>query len=73
MPETPDAVAVASLETHRLIITVPNDGPADVASNLAPSTVASILRHLAAQIEGRTPARSPHPTADTSTAVEAQQ
>ncbi|MER5359996.1 hypothetical protein [Streptomyces sp. NPDC002785] len=73
MPKTPDAVAVASLDTHRLIITVPNNGPADVVSNLAPSTVAGILRHLAAQIEGRTPAHDPRPAANTPTAEETQQ
>jgi hypothetical protein len=50
VPNVPDAVAVASLDTHRLILTVPNDGPADVRSNLAPSTVAAILRHLAEQL-----------------------
>ncbi|MFE3905453.1 hypothetical protein ACFXPY_35490 [Streptomyces sp. NPDC059153] len=55
MSNVPDAVAVASLETHRLILTVPNDGPADVRSNLAPSSVAAILRHLAEQLDARTP------------------
>ncbi|MEU3917094.1 hypothetical protein [Streptomyces sp. NPDC029004] len=34
MTRTPDAVAVASLDTHRLIVAVPNDGPADMACNL---------------------------------------
>ncbi|URC17967.1 hypothetical protein QEN62_gp45 [Streptomyces phage AxeJC] len=49
MTSTPDAVAVASLDTHRLILTVPNDGPADVASNLPRNTVAEILRYVADQ------------------------
>ncbi|QKN87630.1 hypothetical protein QEN63_gp45 [Streptomyces phage Vondra] len=49
MTSTPDAVAVASLDTHRLILTVPNDGPADVASNLPRPAVAKILRYVADQ------------------------
>lgn len=48
------AMAVASLETHRLIITVPNEGPADIASNLAHADVARLLRHLADQLDPAT-------------------
>ncbi|QKN87689.1 hypothetical protein SEA_CUMBERBATCH_47 [Streptomyces phage Cumberbatch] len=49
MTSTPDAVAVASLDTHRLILTVPNEGPADVASNLPRPAVAKVLRFVADQ------------------------
>ncbi|MCX5161898.1 hypothetical protein OOK39_21895 [Streptomyces sp. NBC_00264] len=51
MTRIPDAVAVASLETHRLIIAVPNAGPADVSSNLPGPVAASVLRQIAAVIE----------------------
>lgn len=47
MPRIPDAVAVASLDTHRLIVTVPNDGPAEVSCNLPRPVAASVLRQLA--------------------------
>jgi len=52
MTRIPDAVAVASLDTHRLIVAVPNEGPADVACNLPRPVAANILRQLAASIEG---------------------
>ncbi|MFC8199924.1 hypothetical protein ACFUTV_31710 [Streptomyces sp. NPDC057298] len=52
MTRIPDAVAVASLDTHRLIVAVPNEGPADVACNLPRPVAADILRQLAASIEG---------------------
>lgn len=55
MTRIPDAVAVASLDTHRLIITVPNTGPADVRSNLPQATAAAILRHLAAELDDEQP------------------
>jgi hypothetical protein len=48
----PDAVAFASLDTHRLIVTVPNEGPADVACNLPRPVAADILRQLANSLEG---------------------
>ncbi|MEV6073980.1 hypothetical protein AB0L80_02515 [Streptomyces sp. NPDC052069] len=51
MTRIPDTVAVASLETHRLIIAVPNAGPADVSSNLPGPVAASVLRQIAAVIE----------------------
>lgn len=44
---TSDTIAVASLKTHRLILTVPNNGPADIASNMQPVRVASVLRFIA--------------------------
>ncbi|MFJ9892699.1 hypothetical protein ACIQPR_05135 [Streptomyces sp. NPDC091280] len=47
MTRVPDAVAVASLDTHRLIVTVPNEGPADIATNLPRQTAADVLRQLA--------------------------
>ncbi|MEW1774698.1 hypothetical protein [Streptomyces sp. NPDC086777] len=47
MTRAPDAVAVASLDTHRLIVTVPNEGPADIATNLPRQTAADVLRQLA--------------------------
>ncbi|MFJ6074670.1 hypothetical protein ACIQFU_28220 [Streptomyces sp. NPDC093065] len=51
MPRIPDAVAFASLDTHRLIVTVPNSGPADVACNLPRPVAADILRQLANSLE----------------------
>lgn len=50
MTRIPDAVAVASLETHCLIVTVPNDGPADVSSNLPGPIAADVLRQIADQL-----------------------
>ncbi|MFE2043215.1 hypothetical protein ACFXAZ_20260 [Streptomyces sp. NPDC059477] len=47
MTRIPDAVAVASLDTHRLIVAVPNEGPADIATNLPRQTAADVLRQLA--------------------------
>lgn len=55
MTRTPDAIAVASLDTHRLIVTVPNDGPADVASNLPRPVAAAALRQLADQLDAEQP------------------
>lgn len=55
MTRIPDAVAVASLDTHRLILTLPNTGPADVRSNLARPTVAAILRKLADELADEQP------------------
>lgn len=52
MNRIPDAVAVASLDTHRLIVAVPKEGPAEVACNLPRPVAADILRRLAASIEG---------------------
>ncbi|KUN96178.1 hypothetical protein [Streptomyces caeruleatus] len=46
MTRIPDAVTVASLDTHRLIVTVPNEGPADIACNLPRPVAAHILRQL---------------------------
>ncbi|MFK0108538.1 hypothetical protein [Streptomyces sp. NPDC091217] len=51
MTRVPDAVAVASLDTHRLIVTVPNDGPADIACNLPRPVAARILRQLADSLD----------------------
>lgn len=53
MPRIPDAVAVASLDTHRLIVAVRNDGHADVTSNLAPRDTARVLRQIADRYEQR--------------------
>ncbi|MBP0456233.1 hypothetical protein [Streptomyces montanisoli] len=50
MTRVPDAVTVASLDTHRLIVTVPNDGPADVSSSLPRATAADVLRQIADQL-----------------------
>ncbi|MFJ5999637.1 hypothetical protein [Streptomyces sp. NPDC092370] len=47
MPRIPDAVAVASLDTHRLIVAVPNEGPAEITCNLPRPVAASVLRQLA--------------------------
>ncbi|MFB8415422.1 hypothetical protein ACFC63_07895 [Streptomyces albidoflavus] len=51
MTRIPDAVAVASLDTHRLIVTVPNEGPANVACNLPRPVAADVLRQLANSLE----------------------
>ncbi|MEV5133570.1 hypothetical protein AB0K87_24380 [Streptomyces sp. NPDC053705] len=51
MTRIPDAVAVASLETHCLIITVPNRGPADIATSLPRHAAADVLRQIADRIE----------------------
>ncbi|MER6521887.1 hypothetical protein ACFWHQ_34575 [Streptomyces sp. NPDC060334] len=48
---TLDVVTLASLDTHRLIVTLPNQGPADVRSNLPRATVAAMLRHLADELD----------------------
>ncbi|MCY0944648.1 hypothetical protein [Streptomyces antarcticus] len=55
MTRIPDAVAAVSLDTHRLIVTMPNAGPADVRSNLSKPTVAAILRHLADELTDEQP------------------
>ncbi|MFF9704112.1 hypothetical protein ACF1FE_23475 [Streptomyces griseofuscus] len=47
MNRVPDAVAVASLDTHRLIVAVPNDGPAEITCNLPRPVAASVLRQIA--------------------------
>ncbi|ALM38214.1 MULTISPECIES: hypothetical protein [Streptomyces] len=52
MTRIPDAVAVASLDTHRLIVAVPNDGPAEVACNLPRPAASNILRQLADALAG---------------------
>ncbi|MFD8151724.1 hypothetical protein ACFV28_13365 [Streptomyces sp. NPDC059720] len=51
MVRIPDAVNVASLDTHALIVTVPYDGPADVASSLPRRAAADVLRQIADQLE----------------------
>ncbi|MGP3687390.1 hypothetical protein ACTVZO_22255 [Streptomyces sp. IBSNAI002] len=55
MTRIPDDAAAVSLDTHRLIITMPNAGPADVRSNLPRATVAAILRHLADELADEQP------------------
>ncbi|MGW8783028.1 hypothetical protein ACWGNM_33880 [Streptomyces sp. NPDC055796] len=55
MNRTPDDVTVASLETHRLIVTLPNRGPADVRSNLPRATAAAMLRRLADELDAGRP------------------
>jgi len=47
----PDAISVASLDTHCLIVAVPNDGPAEVSSSLPRPVAAGILRQLADGLE----------------------
>ncbi|MFF4448247.1 hypothetical protein [Streptomyces sp. NPDC001502] len=51
MNRTPDVVTLASLDTHRLIVTLPNRGPADVRSNLPRATAAAMLRRLADELD----------------------
>lgn len=57
MTRIPDAVAVASLDTHPLIVTVRADGHADVMSTFAPAEAAAVLRQLAERYEERAAAR----------------
>ncbi|MGW5847891.1 hypothetical protein ACWFQ8_07975 [Streptomyces sp. NPDC055254] len=45
----------ASLDTHRLIVTLPNQGPADVRSNLPRATAAAMLRRLANELDAERP------------------
>ncbi|WP_406087634.1 hypothetical protein [Streptomyces virginiae] len=52
---TPDGVTLASLDTHRLIVTLPNQGPADVRSNLPRATAAAMLRRLADELDAARP------------------
>ncbi|MFI5669398.1 hypothetical protein [Streptomyces sp. NPDC051704] len=64
MSRTPDVVTLVSLDTHRLIVALPNRGPADVRSNLPRATAAGVLRHLAdeldaEQVPGAPPAEAP--------------
>ncbi|WP_079403348.1 hypothetical protein [Streptomyces sp. 3211] len=56
---TPDVVTLASLDTHRLIVTLPNRGPADVRSNLPRATAAAMLRRLADGLDAEQPRRGP--------------
>ncbi|WP_327364091.1 MULTISPECIES: hypothetical protein [unclassified Streptomyces] len=51
MARTPDLVTLASLDTHRLIVALPNQGPADVRSNLPRATAAAMLRRLADELD----------------------
>ncbi|MFK0233749.1 hypothetical protein [Streptomyces vinaceus] len=53
MTRTP-AVA-ATLDTHRLIIAMPNEGRPEVHSNLPRATVAALLRHLADELTDEQP------------------
>ncbi|WP_405942631.1 hypothetical protein [Streptomyces sp. NBC_00207] len=50
MNRTPAVAILASLDTHRLIVTLPNQGPADVRSNLPRATAAAMLRRLADEL-----------------------
>ncbi|MFG2899543.1 hypothetical protein ACGFZH_20980 [Streptomyces zaomyceticus] len=47
MTHIPDSIGVASLRTHRLILTVANGGEADVFSNFSKPELAAILRAIA--------------------------
>jgi hypothetical protein len=53
MTRIPDAISVASLDTHRLIVAVRNDGTTDITSNLAPRDAAHVLRQIASGYEQR--------------------
>jgi len=52
MTRIPDAVAIASLDTHRLIVAVPNEGPAEISTNLPRTVAAGALRQLADGLDG---------------------
>ncbi|MFI5883523.1 hypothetical protein [Streptomyces sp. NPDC051554] len=51
MTRIPDAVSVASLDTHRLIVAVPNEGPAEISCNLPRTVAADVLRQLADNLD----------------------
>jgi hypothetical protein len=51
MTRIPDAVTVASLDTHRLIVAVPNEGPAEISCNLPRPVAADVLRQLADNLD----------------------
>lgn len=51
MPGIPDAISVASPDTHCLIVAVPHDGPAEISSNLPRPVAADVLRQIADQLE----------------------
>ncbi|WP_445396478.1 hypothetical protein ACSMX9_22690 [Streptomyces sp. LE64] len=53
MARIPDAVAVASLDTHRLMLTIQNDGLVHISSNLSPDDAAALLRKIARSCEDR--------------------
>ncbi|MET7811762.1 hypothetical protein ABZT26_12990 [Streptomyces sp. NPDC005395] len=47
MSRIPSAVAVASLDTHRLIVAVPKSGPTEITTDLPRAAAASALRQIA--------------------------
>jgi hypothetical protein len=51
MTRIPDSIAVAGPDTHCLVVAVPYDGEATVASNLPHAEAARVLRHLADQLD----------------------
>ncbi|MFJ2196935.1 hypothetical protein [Streptomyces violaceusniger] len=51
MPGIPDAISVASPDTHCLIVAVPHDGPAEISSSLPRTVAADVLRQIADQLE----------------------
>nr|WTB07414.1 hypothetical protein OG546_26255 [Streptomyces antimycoticus] len=51
MPGIPDAISVASPDTHCLIVAVPHDGPAEISSSLPRPVAADVLRQIADQLE----------------------
>lgn len=51
MTRIPDAVSVASLDTHRLIVADPNKGPAEISCNLPRPVAADVLRQLADSLD----------------------
>ncbi|MFE5673861.1 hypothetical protein ACFQ7B_00275 [Streptomyces erythrochromogenes] len=57
MTRTPRVLA--SLDTHRLIVTMPNHGPAHVDSNLSRATTAAVLRRLADELDEQPVAAAP--------------
>ncbi|MFE9737319.1 hypothetical protein [Streptomyces sp. NPDC006477] len=61
MNQIPNSIGVASLRTHRVILTVSNDGAAEVFSNLDKIELAAILRTIA---ESYAPANAVMPCLD---------
>ncbi|MEV7205737.1 MULTISPECIES: hypothetical protein [unclassified Streptomyces] len=50
MSRIPDPVVIASLDTHRLVVAVPSDGPTEILTSLPRTAAASALRQVAAQL-----------------------
>ncbi|MFE1203474.1 hypothetical protein ACFW5V_17455 [Streptomyces sp. NPDC058762] len=50
MSRIPDPVVIASLDTHRLVVAVPSNGPTEILTSLPRTAAASALHQVAAQL-----------------------